>query len=112
MANNLSIVKVIAKAGTTYAVDESGATDIRLSFQVQLSRPLDQGELLPNSSITSVVRNAGAGAIVNRIRREENDISHFPLEWATFYVEYLEPVSLAETLAAPVVAESSAGGEE
>lgn len=59
-----------------------------------------------------VVRNAGAGAIVNRIRREENDISHFPLEWATFYVEYLEPVSLAETLAAPVVAESSAGGEE
>ena len=53
MANNLSIVKVIAKAGTTYAVEEGGATDIRLSYQVQLSRPLDQGELLPNGSITS-----------------------------------------------------------
>ena len=49
--------------------------------------------------IMRIVRNANAGAIVNRIRREENDISHFPLEWATFYVEYLEPESLAEVLA-------------
>ena len=48
--------------------------------------------------IMRIVRNANAGAIVNRIRREENDISHFPLEWATFYVEYLEPESLAEGL--------------
>ncbi|MBO7685762.1 MAG: hypothetical protein J6V72_05230 [Kiritimatiellae bacterium] len=48
--------------------------------------------------IMRIVRNAHAGAIVNRIRREENDISHFPLEWATFYVEYLEPESLAEGL--------------
>ena len=48
--------------------------------------------------IMRIVRNAHAGAIVNRIRREENDISHFPLEWATFYVEYLEPESLAEVL--------------
>ena len=47
--------------------------------------------------ILAVVRNAGAGAIVNRIRREENDIAHLPLEWATFYVEYLEPESLAST---------------
>ena len=44
--------------------------------------------------IVRVVRNCNAGAIVNRIRREENDIAHFPLEWATFYVEYLEPDSL------------------
>lgn len=48
-----------------------------------------------------VVRNAGAGAIVNRIRREENDIEHFPLSWATFYVEYLEPVSLVSALSEP-----------
>ena len=48
--------------------------------------------------ILVLVRNANAGAIVNRIRREENDIAHFPLEWATFYVEYLEPDSLSDYL--------------
>ena len=48
--------------------------------------------------ILVIVRNAKAGAIVNRIRREENDIAHFPLEWATFYVEYLEPDSLSDYL--------------
>ena len=46
--------------------------------------------------IMLVVRNANAGAIVNRIRREENDISHLPLEWATFHVEYLEPDGFLE----------------
>lgn len=45
--------------------------------------------------IMEVVRDAAGGAIVNRMRREESDISHFPLEWATFYVEYLEPEYLA-----------------
>lgn len=48
--------------------------------------------------IMVLVRNANAGAIVNRIRREENDIAHFPLEWATMYVEYMEPDSLAQFL--------------
>lgn len=48
--------------------------------------------------ILVIVRNCNAGAIVNRIRRDENDISHFPLEWATIYVEYLEPDSLSESL--------------
>lgn len=48
--------------------------------------------------ILVIARNANAGAIVNRIRREENDIAHFPLEWATFYVEYLEPDTLADYL--------------
>lgn len=48
--------------------------------------------------ILVIVRNAPAGAIVNRIRREENDISHFPLEWALFHVEYLEPDSLSDYL--------------
>ena len=44
--------------------------------------------------IIGVVRGAAAGAIVQRIRREENDISHFPLEWAEIYVEYMEPEAL------------------
>lgn len=44
--------------------------------------------------ILGIVRDAKAGAIVSRIRREENDISHFPLEWATCFVEYFEPESL------------------
>jgi len=44
--------------------------------------------------ILGVVRNARAGAIVAKIRRDENDISHFPLEWANVYVDYFEPESL------------------
>ena len=51
--------------------------------------------------IIGVVRNANAGAIVNRMRREESDISHFPLEWAVFYVEYLEPEDLTSVLPDP-----------
>ena len=51
--------------------------------------------------ILVLARNANAGAIVNRIRREENDIAHFPLEWATMYIEYLEPDSLADYLNPP-----------
>ena len=42
--------------------------------------------------IIGVVRNAKAGA--RAIRREENDIAHFPLEWASIFVEYFEPESL------------------
>lgn len=44
--------------------------------------------------IISVVRNAKAGARVVNIRRIENDIAHFPLEWAEIYVNYLEPPAL------------------
>ena len=44
--------------------------------------------------ILGIVRNAKAGAIVAKIRRDENDISHFPLEWANVYVDYFEPESL------------------
>ena len=51
--------------------------------------------------IITLARNAAAGAIVNRIRREENDIAHFPLEWATFYIEYLEPDSLSPSTSNP-----------
>lgn len=44
--------------------------------------------------IIGIVRAARAGAYPIRIRREENDISHFPLEWAVIYVEYNEPEAL------------------
>lgn len=44
--------------------------------------------------IIGIVRNANAGAFPIRIRREENDISHMPLEWAVIYVEYNEPEAL------------------
>lgn len=44
--------------------------------------------------ILAIARKAGAGAYVQRIRRYENDISHFPLEWAETYVEYEEPEAL------------------
>lgn len=44
--------------------------------------------------IIGVICNAKAGARIRAIRREENDISHFPLEWATIFVEYFEPEAL------------------
>ena len=44
--------------------------------------------------IIGIVRTAKAGAYPIRIRREENDISHFPLEWAVIYVEFNEPEAL------------------
>lgn len=44
--------------------------------------------------ILAIVRDAKAGAVVAKIRRDENDISHFPLEWANVYVDYFEPESL------------------
>lgn len=50
----LSITKVIPKDGTTYAVTDAGATDIRIGYQIVLSRPLLPTELLPNSTISSL----------------------------------------------------------
>ena len=44
--------------------------------------------------IIGIVREAKAGAYPIRIRREENDISHAPLEWAVIYIEYNEPEAL------------------
>ena len=44
--------------------------------------------------IIGIVRDAKAGAYPVKIRREENDISHSPLEWAVVYVEYNEPEAL------------------
>lgn len=47
--------------------------------------------------IMQVVRNAKAGARVVAMRRVENDIAHFPLEWAEFFVDYFEAESLNES---------------
>lgn len=44
--------------------------------------------------IIEVIRDAMAGAYVTRITREENDISHFPLEWAVIRVRFEEPEAL------------------
>ena len=44
--------------------------------------------------IVGIVRSCHAGAFPVAIRRAENDISHFPLEWAVVYVEYNEPEAL------------------
>ena len=44
--------------------------------------------------IIGVVRDAKAGVYPIRVRRDEDDISHFPLEWAAFYIEYEEPEAL------------------
>lgn len=44
--------------------------------------------------VLEVVRGAKVGAIVAKIRRDENDISHFPLEWANVYIDYFEPEAL------------------
>ena len=44
--------------------------------------------------LIGIVRDCGAGAFPVKIRREENDISHAPLEWAVIYVEYNEPEAL------------------
>lgn len=44
--------------------------------------------------IAGIVRGTKAGAIVAKIRRTENDIEHYPLEWAEFEVDYEELESL------------------
>ena len=44
--------------------------------------------------IIGIVRDAKCGSFPIRIRREENDISHFPLEWAVTYIEFNEPEAL------------------
>lgn len=44
--------------------------------------------------IIEAVREACAGAILRRVRIEENDLAHYPLDWAIFYIEYEEPEAL------------------
>lgn len=49
-----TVLEVKAKEGTTYAVDENGARDIRQKYQVILSEPLASGELLTSFSAGGV----------------------------------------------------------
>lgn len=49
--------------------------------------------------VQGVIRNAKAGAIVNRITRTANNSAHQPLEWANFTVEYLLPTALGDAMA-------------
>lgn len=41
-----SILKVIPKDGTSYQIDDSGATNISIRFQVQLAAPMPQSEII------------------------------------------------------------------
>lgn len=49
-----TVVKVIPKAGTTYAVNHTGAVDIKQRYQVVLSEPLESGALLTVFSANGV----------------------------------------------------------
>lgn len=44
--------------------------------------------------ILAIVRDVRAGAYISRLWRLENDISHFPLEWAVIFAEFNEPEAL------------------
>lgn len=48
-----TVTKIIPKDGTTYGVDESGAVDIVTRYQVVLSAPLGNDEILTSFSVTS-----------------------------------------------------------
>ena len=45
--------------------------------------------------IVAVLRDSMLGAPIVAVRRTENDISHFPLEWAEFFIDFFEPADLA-----------------
>lgn len=51
--------------------------------------------------ILRAILNAGVGAIPERVRLVENDISHFPLEWAEFEIDYREFRALCDYVALP-----------
>lgn len=44
--------------------------------------------------IIGIVRDAKCGAYPIRVWRDEDDISHYPLEWAAFNIEFNEPEAL------------------
>ena len=47
--------------------------------------------------IMETVRNAKCGTRIVAMRRVENDIAHFPLEWAEFFVDFVEDATLADS---------------
>lgn len=48
--------------------------------------------------IMCVIRNAKCGARIVKMRRSENDMAHFPLEWAEFFVDFVEDVSMSSSI--------------
>lgn len=45
-------------------------------------------------SIMAVIEGSLPGAIIDKMRRTENDLSHFPLEWAEFEVDFMDPETI------------------
>lgn len=62
--------------------------------------------------ILKAILGAGVGAIPERVRLVENDISHFPLDWAEFEINYREFRALCDyyTMPADEPEEVSANG--
>ena len=56
--------------------------------------------------VLRAILNTGVGAIPDRVRQVENDISHFPLEWAEFEIDYREFRALCDYVALPPVPEA------
>lgn len=44
--------------------------------------------------LVGVVKAFRPGAILDRVRRTESDVEHFPLSWAVFNLEFSEPETL------------------
>ena len=51
--------------------------------------------------ILKAILGAGVGAIPERVRLVENDISHFPLDWAEFEIDYREFRALCDYYTMP-----------
>ena len=62
--------------------------------------------------ILKAILGVGVGAIPERVRLVENDISHFPLDWAEFEIDYREFRALSDyyTMPADEPEEVSANG--
>lgn len=62
--------------------------------------------------ILKAILGGGVGAIPERVRLVENDISHFPLDWAEFEIDYREFRALCDyyTMPADEPEEVSANG--
>lgn len=89
----------IVVAGCVKGADGESFVETRVSERTEDANGLvvNGGNLVVENLrdlVIGVVRSCAAGAYPVRVRREENDISHAPLEWAVVYVEYSEPEAL------------------
>lgn len=97
-ADEVFLVRVVVAGCVT------GPSGEKVIQNVEIERAADRNGVTVNGGneiverlrdlVLAVARDAKAGARVSAIRRDENDISHFPLEWAVAYVEYFEPEAL------------------